>query len=248
MKYLIFCHVLVIAYLVNNQNTYAGPSGVTDTNRPGPALTFTTPGYQKESLRLMIQEANLVATELRLPERLPITESNVMESFVEPYGGALVLQALGEVSTSNYMYSMGEDNKFCCLELLDQVKALRSWSKEYRWPLSRENTNAAYQLATQWLDSVSMDVAGLNRDCDLRVSPIILNRSSTNDVFFPAYWIIWTKGGWGHGSVAYVQLFLPTKTLIQLVVKDSKYILRKPIVFTNLTELISETNSMPPRH
>jgi hypothetical protein len=36
---------------------------------------------------------------------------------------------------------------------------------------------------------------------------------------------------------ARAQLFLPTKTLLQLTVDDVKYIARQPVVFTNLAAL-----------
>jgi len=42
-------------------------------------------------------------------------------------------------------------------------------------------------------------------------------------------------------SVADVELFLPTKKLLQLDVDDPKYILRKPLVFTNLASLFPGT-------
>jgi hypothetical protein len=43
--------------------------------------------------------------------------------------------------------------------------------------------------------------------------------------------------------VAYVTLFAPTKTLLQLKVYDPKYILRKPLAFTNLAALFPDTNA-----
>src|ERR1035438_1714866 len=42
------------------------------------ALKFTTPAYNKEALRLMLNEANSVARELDLQEAIPITESNLV--------------------------------------------------------------------------------------------------------------------------------------------------------------------------
>lgn len=41
----------------------------------------------------------------------------------------------------------------------------------YTWPTARMDTNTPYILATQWLNDVSMDVKGLNRDCQLIVEP-----------------------------------------------------------------------------
>jgi hypothetical protein len=45
----------------------------------------------------------------------------------------------------------------------------------------------------------------------------------------------------GAGSAASVRLFAPTNALLQLRVEDPKYILRKPLLFTDLSALISQT-------
>jgi hypothetical protein len=44
---------------------------------------------------------------------------------------------------------------------------------------------------------------------------------------------------------AIIELFEPTKTLCQMRVKESKYILRKPLEITNLDFLLSQTNAPP---
>jgi hypothetical protein len=59
----------------------------------------------------------------------------------------------------------------------------------------------------------------------------------------PVYYVSWLKKTGGIGGVASVRLFLPAKTLLQFRVEDSKYILRPPIAFTNLAELLSQTNA-----
>jgi len=205
-----------------------------------PNLTFTTAAYQTEALRLLVREANLVASELQLPENLPITETNVIAKFVNPYGAAQFLQAIGNISTSNYVYFVSKDYKFSYLEWQYQEQAPRLWAKDYCWPINRLDTNAAYQLATQWLTAASMDVSGLNRDCDLGITPSIVKGKGTNALFLPIYWIYWTRGGLGHGSVALVELFLPNRTLMQMRVTDPKYIRRKPLTFGSIEGLLSK--------
>jgi hypothetical protein len=112
------------------------------------------------------------------------------------------------------------------------------------------NTNSAYQLASRWLAAVSMDVKGLNRDCKVHValSPfwngLVHLGEKPQKQFVPIYFVWWTSPTndlEGHGNVAYVELFAPTKTLLQLCVSDPKYILRKPLEFTNLDSLLPGT-------
>ena len=214
----------------------AAPQGVA-------ALTSMPGGYEREALRLVIQEANRVATELRLPDKLPITERDLVRRYMSPPAMAKITTAVGNVATSNYAYYVSIDRKFCFLEGMHQDADRRHWHSQYAWPVSLIDTNAAYQLATQWLSAASMDVEGLNRDCILHIHTYTEdNRQEHAERFLPVYWVYWTKGSEGHGSVASVELFTPTKTLMQLRVEDPKYILRKPLQSTNLDLLTSDTN------
>jgi hypothetical protein len=207
---------------------------------------FTTAAYRKEALRMVLEEANRVAVELALRDTLPITETNVIEQFILPYGAAQRLNSIGNVATSNYAYCVSIGCKLSYVLSVHQQQDHERWAAEYLWPVIREDTNAAYQLATQWLTAASMDVAGLNRDCDLQIHPLMLYGSGTNASFVPIYSVAWKSWTDRIRSVASVELFLPTKTLVGLTVDDSRYILRKPLEFTNLDYLLSQTNGEAP--
>ena len=215
----------------------------TDTNRPVRPnnLMFMPEAFRKETLRLVLQEANQVAAALKLPEKLPIVETNLLAWHISPPEISRLTKSVGNVTTSNYIYYVSVDGKFSYLEGRHQDTDRQRWFKEYSWPISQLDTNTAYQLATQWLAAVSMDVSQLNADCNLHIHPTALNGQGAEAHFLPVYWVFWTKGAEGHGSVASVELFAPTKTLMQLRVEDSKYILRKPLLFTNLDLLISHS-------
>lgn len=212
---------------------------------------FSTPQYQRAAAQLVLQEANRVAEEMRLPEEvLPITETNVLALHTYPFGFSYSENSMGGVArTSNYVYMVSKENKFSGLAVADYDQTCLRLAKTLV-PLDQMDTNAAYQLATQWLATVSMDVAGLNRDCKPHAAVSAywsglgkLGRVPTK-AFAPIYFIWWTtpeNDSSGFGDVAYVELFLPTKKLVQLHVYDPKYILRQPLVFTNLDSLFPGT-------
>ncbi len=216
---LYFSALPAAAGLANSRGEDAAPHG----------SSFTTLAYEDAAFKLVLNEANVVARELRLPEKLPITPSDVVEKYIDSYGMARLTRAVGNISTSNYTYYVSVDNKFSYLESANQQADRLKWYREYSWPISRLDTNAAYQLATQWLTAVSMDVGALNRDCTLHIRPVFVSGNGTTERFLPLYWVYWTKEGKGHGSEAVIEVFLPAKRLIQLRVENTKYILRKPL-------------------
>jgi hypothetical protein len=235
LKFVLF--VALIAVLTDGEasGTDVLPS---NTNTPSNVIVATA-SYHKEALCLVTREANRVAQELQLPEQLPIIDTNLVRSYITPNGMLRFTRAIGNVTTSNYTYYVSVDGKFSFLESAHQDSLRLKWFTEYSWPISRLDTNAAYQLATQWLADVSMDVQGLNRDCNLHIRPTAVRGEGATARFLPLYWVYWTKGTEGQGSMASVGLFLPTKTLLQLRVENTQYILRKPLQFTNLDLLLS---------
>lgn len=207
------------------------------------AMMFTTKSYHQAAFRLVLQEANRVARQLGLPEELPLTETNLVGAFINPFGYAYANKAVGNVTTKRYMYYVSRGNKFSYLESTHQDELCRKFQAACTWPLNRINTNQAFLLATQWLAAVSMDVARLNRDCSVKVDLENAYVHPPAGKFVPVYYVSWSEKNGGRAGVASVRVFTPTKTLLQLRVEDPNYLLRPPIVFTNLAELLAETNA-----
>jgi len=207
---------------------------------------FTTDLYQKEALKLTLEEANKVAKELNLPEELPITESNLVEFHISPFGFAYSYKMIGGITTKNYAYYVAQGDKFNDLTVADYDQFCLKLKSRGTLPIAELNTNAAYELATQWLAAVSMDVKQLNQNCKVHVALTPFWNDLTHlgekpkNQFVPIYFIWWTSPEndiQKSSNVAYVELFAPTKTLLQLSVSNPKYILRKPLIFTNLAAL-----------
>jgi hypothetical protein len=206
---------------------------------------FTTDLYRNYAVNFLLQEANQVAQELNLSESLPITKTNIVKGFISPFGFAYESKALGDVSTTNYDYGAEKDFKFNSLTITKLDNRCRELAVNYLLPIEKLDTKGAYQLATQWLTALRVDVKGLNRDYNLRINvdPYWNNIKMgqlPKGKFTPIYYVSWlTKGkkAYSAGGGAEVQLFLPTKTLLQLTVDKSKYILREPLAFTNLDAL-----------
>jgi len=228
---------------------FPDPFGSSDAY--GPHFLLTTAAYEKEARRLLLEEATKVAAELELPEELPLTESNIVTSYIATFGYAYINKSVGNVEGRHYTYIVGKDWKFSSLTIANESLVCASYARQYRWSSDRLDTNAAYTLATQWLASVSMDVAGLNRDCVMHAAPdphwnrFRWNTPFTNATFTPIYNVYWISRETTNQSfvAASVALFAPDKTLLNLGIRDPKYILRKPLHFTNLDELLAHPTS-----
>ncbi|HEX3628781.1 MAG TPA: hypothetical protein VH280_25500 [Verrucomicrobiae bacterium] len=198
---------------------------------------YTSEKYQTAAFKLVLQEANQVAEELQLPESLPITESNIVEAFIPPFGYDYMERRIGNVTTTNYTYYISRADKFSFLDDMHQSDEWKKYKSLYTWPVARMETNAAYVLATQWLGAVSMDVNGLNRDCQLTVELDSSFHSAPGD-FVPVYFVYWKRRDLQMGATATVRVCVPAKRLLELRVEDERYILRKPIVVENLDLLL----------
>lgn len=234
---------LVLPNLGKSVDLPAGVPRVVDTN--GNVIyvphNFTTEAYRKEALKLVLAEANRVAADLMLTNELPIRESNLVENFISPFGFAYSMKMIGNVTTERYTYYVSRDNKFSFLVGHHQDEDCRRYAEQYTWPISRLDTNGAYELARQWLIEVHADLAGLSRDCQVSIVPDNVYVHPPKGKFVPIYNILWIPRRGEPGDGALVGLFLPTKTLLQLRIEDSKYILRPRLSFTNLAALFPGT-------
>ena len=242
-SFTVICAGFALLLCATAQEERVSGSGVkSESQERFQQMMFTTRVYRREALRLVLQEANSVAEALALPETLPISESNLVTSYISPPRLTQGMKALGNITTSNYTYYVSVDNKFSFLEQRFADPMNRDFAKlrgKYLWRMDRMDTNAAYRLATQWLAAASMDVKALNRDCRLSVRAYI-PEGPKGIHFVPLYWVVWGRGG---ETIASVELLAPTSTLRQMRVEKSEDILRRPLLVQNLDELLSQTNA-----
>ena len=201
-------------------------------------MDFTTAAYRREALKQFLTEANSVASQLGLPENLPIMETNLIHAFISPFGYAYMNGHTGNITTSNYWYGFERGSKFNELTRADYENLGKWYVRKYSIPANLVDTNAAFQLATQWLANISVDVAGLDRDCLAKseISPewIHFRKKAGITPIYVVSWMAKQRSIFHPGYIASVELFLPTKTLMALRITDEKYLLRKPLVRQNL--------------
>ena len=204
--------------------------------RPDGAPDLQVKRYEEKATDLILKEANKVAAELKLGEKLPITKSDLNGIFIVPYDySRLSPKMIGNIHTENYGYYVSLDNKLCFIEASHQREDTIRWIKDYQLPRTDVDTNLPFRLAMEWLTAASMDVKRLNRECSVEVEldPSVNGVNNSSHSVVPVYCVYWLSPQNrknGYGDAASVKLFAPTKKLVSLRVYESKYILRAPLV------------------
>lgn len=165
----------------------------------------------------------------------PITNSLGVEIFLEPGKLAYILQKDPFILLK---YREGNDTTSTLNERLARLR-------------DQLTTNSAYQLATQWLTSVEVDVDALEKKYQPQVTqqfyydaPVTWNLGEppppgTPTKLLPIYDVCW--GGPPDSSPpVWVEVYGPVKALIHLRMEDTRFSRRNPIVITNLAELLRQ--------
>ncbi len=151
---------------------------------------------------------------------------------------------LGSFSTTNYTYVFSIHRKFAGVDF-GKLQNASNWYatlRDFRWPVSRLNTNKAMSEGIEIMSRAGADVAGLQKDCSVKINAVWPYGKEAN-AFLPDYWITWKKD---NETIAYIEFIEPTRSIRQLHVYDPKYMLREPVEFKDLKALLME-GGKPPR-
>jgi len=114
----------------------------------------TTDAYRRAAFEILLAEANQIARELELPERLPIKRSDLLETWINTPQWADSARQFGFVCTSNYYYYASVGNKLASIvpnfgkDDLRRPAYMEALRKRYLMPKAQMDTNAAYAMAT----------------------------------------------------------------------------------------------------
>ncbi|MFN3407883.1 MAG: hypothetical protein ACK45B_02710 [Limisphaerales bacterium] len=230
-------------------------------------LSRVSLAYRMAAGQQMLDEANSFASHLKLPIQQPITFQNAMNIHVtapwyskadNPDASLSKADrirkgrffAAGAIETSNFYfgYTKGRLWSVQRLKLKDESSIVELFPELIKTP-SVVDSNGAYQLATQWLASVSVDVAKMERKNkaafhqwhfngkpdDIPKSDLMPESAkSTNTTMLPIFDIQW---GEGEAFAAKVTVIGTTKELFRLEVRDETLSKRPLLAVPNAVEL-----------
>jgi hypothetical protein len=222
----------------------------------------------------LLSEANDLAFHLRLAIPLPIKpseariwvsppwfnkveNSNTNLSKVERIRSATFF-ATGTVNVGNYCFGLGNSRNRLHVQRVrfDQSETIVERFPQLAKSVSLIDTNGAYQLATQWLNSVKVDVSALENGHPLSMEqrwydgksqeyPVngqFFPANSTNKTMLPIYDVTW---GSGTKPAVKITVLGTTKELLEMQINEGSVLKRSPLIVTNAIELNSRPGPAP---
>ncbi len=216
------------------------------------SLNRKEPAFRPIALQRMLQEANLLSEKLKLPPPHPIKSADIVKYHISPPWFGLMpdttpglsaidrarkgkITAKGAIETTNYSFGFS-DGMFSVVNQLqpDEVGHYQEWIKIS----SAIGTNEAYQMATQWLAAVEVNVGLLEKKygAQKRVEQAYIWNppGSTNKSMLPIFTV-----SWGNDSthyVAEVRVLGITKELLSLRVGEPTITRRRPLVISTVAD------------
>lgn len=221
-------------------------------------LTFVASlAYKAVAIQLALSEVNYTSQRLHLPTPHPIQMTDVVKAYAgspklrPPHGVA--------IETTNFIFSIYLSQNGPLHMIVNKAKNIESVELYPIWAKTPSliNSNGAYQLATQWLAAIDVDVAALENKYGSQrkiEQAFVWNEPSadiyhhppedTNRTMLPIFNVTWRGKGMEYEEyAAQVRILGTTKELMGLTLGDSSLSRRPPLVITNAMEL---NNTDPP--
>ncbi len=203
---------------------------------------FISLAYQYVALALMLAEANHALRRLDIPGWEAVSATNVVSCYISPPR----LRRGGSFDTLTHSFGFGVEGRLQFIQRLDLEPDRNLEERHARWAKMKSliGTNEAYQLATNWLAKLDVDVSALERAHPSQVTQEFYYRggeaSATRVVMLPRYEVKW--GTNPMLPAVSVSIFGPTKEPIHIRQNDASFSKRPRGLVTDAERLLAIPN------
>lgn len=191
--------------------------------------------YKYVATALMLAEANYSAEHLHLRINRPIQQTHIQQAYVSP---PRLLCSLGSLDTAEYSFGFGESGRLRFITRLHPFgdQPLPQLQRRLAKIAANMTTNAAYQLATNGLARVSVDLNALEHQYQGKVRQHFYHGKGETRVMLPIFDAIW---GSEDRPAVIVTIYGPTGDLLQLRQNDESFSKRPARSLQNVESLLS---------
>jgi hypothetical protein len=195
--------------------------------------------YRYVALALMVAEANHAIERLGIPQWKAFGVTELSAHFVAPPRRSLG----GSIETTNFFFGFAGDGKLRyihCYNHLDRKLPLPDQYAQWAKLNSLIGTNEAYQVASNWLDRLEVDLAALERRHPPHVMQARLEGEQTPDgrtALVPRFEVAWGTNMWE--PVVWVSIFGPTKEPLRIRIEDTAFLKRPKGLVKNPESLLA---------
>ena len=204
--------------------------------------------YKYVAIALMVAEINYCSQKLQLPLDGAVTGESlqlvhVSNPYVTGFGGTL--------ETTNYSFIFFKDGRLHRVQRINRFEAipLRELQLKQARMNSLIDTNGAYQLATNWLSAISVDVPALESSFPSSVEQRFFYPDATSledapekksrVVLLPIFHVFW---GDKSKPVIMVSIFGPTKEMLGIYQNDDSFSRRPKELLKDVQILLNIPN------
>jgi hypothetical protein len=167
----------------------------------------------------MLAEANYAAVHLHLHVNPPITQAEIRRAYVAP---PRLLRHLASLDTDDYSFGFGESGRLRFITLLHPFgnQPLPRLRRRLALIHTEMTSEGAYELATNWLTALSVDVAALDRKYAATKRQHFYLGGGSRRILLPIFDVLW--GSADKPSVI-VSVYGLTGDLLQLRQTDESF-------------------------
>ncbi|MGB7748754.1 MAG: hypothetical protein WBN75_15880 [Verrucomicrobiia bacterium] len=199
--------------------------------------------YKYVAMTLMLAEINFCANRLHLSADLPIKEQDIKAMAVFP---PRVIGFAGRIDTAKYSFSFAKSGRLRFITSLNDNRGNLSL-REYQEQMSRIksiiNTKDAYQIATNWLAAMDVDVQRLEKENPHASRQQFFSAwqddqktNADKEVALPFFDVRW--GDWVE-PVIDVKIFGATGELLKLRQENDSYSMRPASLIKDSDKLLA---------
>jgi hypothetical protein len=192
--------------------------------------------YKYVAVALMMAEINYMGFRLGLPMNMPVHANEVKRAIVFP-PTPLMPSFGGRLDVDGFAFSFSNNGRLCYIWKIKPFGTLTIPARNYMLRQSKSDisTNEAYQIATNWLNEMSVNTSVVERNYPVEVKQEFQVRYPSKTVeLLPLFEITWGDGT--HPTIL-VEIDGRNKELLRLRLSDDSVSERPAGLITNRDQL-----------